>query len=387
MIRSVAVLGAGNGGCAAAADLVRRGFEVRLYNRTRERIEPIVARGGLELAGRVGEGFVELPVVTDDLGSAVRGADLVMVTAPLLALPSYAPGLAELLPLNGVVFLNPGHVGGGLFLVNEIHRLTGRTDVRTAEVSTLSFACRMRGPAAVDVLGVMSVLPFAAFPGRHQDELLELIRPLYPSVAPATDVLETAFMDINAVEHPPQIICNAGWIEHTHGEYLFYYEGTTPAVGRVIDRLDEERRAVATALGVRTQPFVKVFRDMGYTTEQAAATGSAFAALQESAPNRWIKGPPSLDHRYLHEDVGWGLVPWAELGRSRGVTTPLIDALITLGGALMGRDYRSEGLTLERLGLAGKGAEGLGEYLHHGLEATAAAAGRPFEDLGKGRTI
>ena len=42
---------------------------------------------------------------------------------------------------------------------------------------------------------------------------------------------------------------------------------------------------------------------MGYTTEAAAGQGTAYAALQDSAPNRWIKGPKSLDHRYLHEDV------------------------------------------------------------------------------------
>ena len=378
-VRSVAVLGAGNGGCAAAADLAMRGFDVRLFNRTRARIEPIVERGGLELSGGAGEGFVELRVVTDDMASALRGADLVMVTAPLLALPTYAGALGELLPPGGVVFLNPGHVGGGLFLVHEIHRLTGRTDVRTAEVSTLSYACRMRGPAAIDVLGVMDALPFAAFPGRHRDELIELVRPLYAGVLAATDVLETAFQDINAVEHPPQIICNAGWVEHTRGEYLFYYEGTTPSVGRVIDRLDEERRAIAAAIGVATRPFVDVFRDMGYTTARAAEVGTAFAALQESAPNRWIKGPPSLDHRYLHEDVGWGLVPWSELGRSRDVPTPLMDALIAVGGALTGRDYRTEGLTLDRLGLAGLGSDELPAYLFDGLER------RRFEDSVKGR--
>ncbi len=371
MVRSVAVLGAGNGGCAAAADLARRGFDVRLFNRTRARIEPIIERGGLELTGAAGEGFVQLPVVTDDLAVAIGGADLVMVTAPLLALPAYAASLAELLAPDGAVFLNPGHVGGGLFLCNEIHRLSGRTDVRTAEVSTLSYACRMQGPAAVNVMGVMPALPFAAFPGRHRDELLELVRSIYPSVVPAADVLETAFLDINAVEHPPQIICNAGWVEHTRGEYLFYYEGTTPSVGAVIDRLDEERRAVAAALGVPTRPFVQVFAEMGYTTASAAGVGTAFAALQESAPNRWIKGPPTLDHRYLHEDVGWGLVPWAELGRSRRVPTPLMDALITLGGALTGRDYRAEGLTLERLGLAGKEPEELSIYLRDGLASPA----------------
>ena len=33
-IQKIAVLGAGNGGCAAAADLTLRGFEVRLFSRS-----------------------------------------------------------------------------------------------------------------------------------------------------------------------------------------------------------------------------------------------------------------------------------------------------------------------------------------------------------------
>jgi opine dehydrogenase len=366
-IQSVAVLGAGNGGCAAAADLAGRGFEVRLYNRSRERLEPLLERGGLERYGEAGEGFVELAVITDDLDRAVGGADLVMLTVPISAHPFYARRLGPILPPGAVVFLNPGHMGGGLFMAHEIHRLTGRSDVRTCEVSTLAYACRMRGPDSVNVMRVMRSLPFAAFPGRAQEELFELLRPLYPSLVQASHVLETGFLDINAVEHPPQIICNAGWVEHTRGAYLFYYEGTTPSVGRVIDTLDRERIAVAGAAGVPTRPFVQVFQEMGYTTEDAARVGTAHAALQASAPNRWIRGPKSLDHRYLHEDVGWGLVPWSELGRSLGVATPLMDALITLGSTLNGRDYRAEGLTLDRLGLAGRRPGELAGYLRDGI--------------------
>ncbi|MGH2964423.1 MAG: NAD/NADP octopine/nopaline dehydrogenase family protein [Solirubrobacterales bacterium] len=366
-VRSVAILGAGNGGCAAAADLAARGFEVRLYNRSLARLEPLVERGGLEWHGPAGEGFVELPVVTDDLGEAVQGSELVMLTVPISAYPLLAEHLGAVLPPDGLVFLNPGHMGGGLFLAHEIYRTTGRTDVRTCEVSTLAYACRMTGPTAVRILQVTPHLPFAAFPGKWQAESFELLQDMYPAIAEARDVLETGFMDINAVEHPPQIICNAGWLEHTSGDYLFYYEGTTPSVGRVIDTLDKERRAVASAAGVITKPFVQLFCDMGYTTEAAAASGTAYAALQASTHNRWIKAPPTLDHRYLHEDVGCGLVPWAELGGSLGVRTPLMDALITIGSLLTGRDYRSEGLTLGRLGLLGLGGEEVPTYLWEGI--------------------
>ena len=364
----VAVLGAGNGGCAAAADLGRRGYDVRLYSRSRARLEPIIAQGGLEMSGQAGEGFVPLPVVTDKIAEAVAGADILLVTVPTSAHPFYASELAPLATPAQIIVLNPGQMGGGLFMAHEIHRLSGRRDLRICEFATLSYGCRMKGPARININHVTRNLAFAAFPGRQQAELYDAVRPLYPNIVEAKNVLETGFLDINAVEHPPQIICNAGWVEHTAGEYLFYYEGTTPAVGRVIDALDRERMAVAAAARVPTKPFVQYFAESGYTTEHAAQSGSAYTALQESAPNRWIKGPKNLDHRYVHEDVGWGIVPWSELGRMLGVATPVIDALIALASVMNGIDYRREGLTLAKMGLAGRDAAGIDRYLYEGIQ-------------------
>ena len=366
-IRSVAVLGAGNGGCAAAADLSDRGYEVRLYSRSRERLQPMLERGGVEMAG-IRSVFAPLALITDDLAAAVAGVDLVMLVVPVSAHPSYAVALADLLGPDQVVFLNPGHMGGGLFMAHAILRQTGRTDVRTCEVTTLSYVCRMKGPATVNVLNVVTDLAFAAFPGRHRDELFEAVGAVYAEIVPASSVLETGFLDINAVEHPPQVVCNAGWLEATRGDYLFYRDGTTPAVGRVIDAVDRERMAIAAAANVPTRPFVETFFRTGYTTEAAMRSGSAHEALKHSEPNRFIKAPPTLDHRYLHEDVGFALVPWSEMAGGLGVPTPTIDALIGVGSALNGIDYRHTGLTLERLGLAGRDLRDLGPFLEAGIQ-------------------
>jgi opine dehydrogenase len=74
----------------------------------------------------------------------------------------------------------------------------------------------------------------------------------------------------------------------------------------------------------------------------------------------------SINHRYVHEDVGYGLVPLAALGRLAGVATPTIDALIQLAGLAVGIDYTRDGLTLERLGLAGKSPSELLHFVEHG---------------------
>lgn len=362
----VAVLGAGNGGLASAADLHLRGHEVRLFARTPERIASVVAAGGIHLEGEAGEGFAAISAVTCDLAEAVKGAEVIELVVPTTAIGFYGAALAPLLD-DQIVFLNPGHTGGGLYLTQELRRAGCEGEIRTCEVASLTYACRLQTPDRVRVFGVVSGLPFAAFPGCHAQELFDVLRELYPAITPAESVLETGMHNVNAVEHPPQTILNAGWIESSGGDYYFYRQGTTPAVGRVIDAVDAERMDLARALGVKTKPFVDLFCEMGYTTAAAAATGSAYEAMQASTPNSLIKAPATLDHRYLHEDVGYGLVPWAALGDLVGVATPTIDALVALASVLTGREYALTGLTLERLGLAGLESGTFEAYLQSGV--------------------
>ena len=70
-----------------------------------------------------------------------------------------------------------------------------------------------------------------------------------------------------------------------------------------------------SGLGVKTDPFVDDFYRMGYTTEDARASGLAYEAFHQSEPDRWITAPPSLQHSYMDEDIPYGLVPPAALAR------------------------------------------------------------------------
>jgi opine dehydrogenase len=362
---TVAVLGAGHGGCAAAADLTRRGFRVRLHARSAARLAPLRERGGVEARG-VQDGFVPLPVLTTDVAEAVHGADLVMLVVPSVAHGDYARALAPLLTPALPVFLNPGHTGGGLHFVHELRRAGYRDDIRTGETVSLTYICRMEGPARVGIYSYTRRLRFAAFPGRHAEPLYRLVHAVYPETVLAGSVLETGLANMNAVFHPPGMLMNAGWIEATGGAFLFYREGITEAVGRVVAAVDRERLAVAAALGVPARSFLESFHAAGLTTDAALAEGSIARACRESGPNATIRAPGSLDHRYVHEDVGYGLVPMAALGRLGGVPTPTIDALVHLTGEATGTDYAGTGLTLERMGLAGRRPETLAAFLREG---------------------
>jgi opine dehydrogenase len=364
-VKSVAILGAGHGGCAAAADLGRRGYSVRLHARNAERLAPLRAQGGIEARG-IHQGLVPIDITTTDVAQAIGGVDLIMLVVPSVAHEHYARALAPTIDGSQPIFINPGHTGGGLHFLHELRSAGYRGPVRSGETVTLTYITRMEGPGIVNIYSYTKRLRFAAVPGKQAADLFALIKPLYPEIRQASSVLETALANLNAVFHPQGMIMNAGWIQHTDGDFLFYREGFTDAVGRVTAAVDAERMAVARALGVPAEPFIDIFYEAGLTTRAARDSGDISRACRESEPNKTIKSPSSLDHRYIHEDVGYGLVPMAALGRLAGVATPTIDALVHLAGLALGVDYSREGLTLERLGLAGKSPSELRRFVEEG---------------------
>jgi opine dehydrogenase len=133
-----------------------------------------------------------------------------------------------------------------------------------------------------------------------------------------------------------------------------------------MDAVDAERLTIAGYLGLPATPLVDILCRAGFTTPEAARSGRAHDALIAGEPIRMVKAPPSLDHRYLHEDVGWGLVPWTALAATAEVRTPTMDALIHLAGVANGVDYRSVGLSLDRMGLADMAPERITAYARTG---------------------
>jgi opine dehydrogenase len=105
---------------------------------------------------------------------------------------------------------------------------------------------------------------------------------------------------------------------------------------------------------VDAEPFLRLFARIGATSREAAEAGDYRQALLDSTPNRYIKAPPNLEHRYMTEDMPFGLLPLAEVGRLASVPTPVLDAAVTIASVASGHDFRGTGRTLDRLGLQGR---------------------------------
>ena len=159
----VAILGAGNGAHAIAGHLGLKAVPVRLYNKFEEEIVAIQKQGGVTVEGVV-EGFGPVELVTSDPALVVGWADLIMVVVPAFAHRVMAETCAPHLHDGQIVVLNPGRTGGALEFANVLRDKGVRAQVRVAEAQSLVYACRLSGPAQVQIKGIKHQVPLAAFP-------------------------------------------------------------------------------------------------------------------------------------------------------------------------------------------------------------------------------
>lgn len=357
---AVTVIGAGPGGCAGAAEFTRAGRSVTLFNRSESRLAPLRELGGVHLiAEGTDHGVVPLARMTTSIEEALAGSSTVLIMAPTSALGDYARACALHLTSEHRILLAPGHTGGALYFRKTVKDLSPRIDPLIGETHTLPYICRATGPGQVTLWSRTRELLTSALPAARTGELMQTFSSLLPTLSAVPSVLYSSLSNHNAVMHPAGMILNAGWIERTGGDFRYYSQGHTAAVGAVIEAVDRERLAIGEALGVQLTSFLDAFYAAGATSEEAWRSGSAERAITESAPNHEIKAPASLDDRYVHEDFGYGLVPFLALAGVAGVSAPVTAALVTLAETATGFPLTERGLNADRLGIAGLDRQGL----------------------------
>jgi opine dehydrogenase len=344
-----AIIGAGNGGQSFAAHLTLLGFPVTVWDIEPEKVVALQRTGCIRVTGAV-VGEAAIACVTGDIGEAARSADVLMIVLPTVYHASVARLLAPHLCDGQTLVLNPGGTGGALEVMATLNAVGCRASVVIAETDTLLYACRSPLPGQAIIHGIKTRVMAAALPAREGPAVVRLLNTAFPQFTAAPTVLVTSLMNGNAIMHPGPTVLNAGRIE-CKADFEYYSEGITPAVAQVVERLDAERLAVARALGVQV-PSIREW----YGTCYGVGGASLYDIVQQVRAYDGIRGPTSLNVRYLFEDVPTGLVPMAALAEAVGVRTPLVRAVIDLANGLLGRDFWQDGRSLARLGLAGLSA-------------------------------
>ena len=355
-----AVIGAGNGGQAMAAHLAIKGFTVNLYNRTIEKVAHIKQKGFISLEGAI-KGRGELNIVTDNMKDAIEDTDIIMVTVPASGHRDIAVSCIPYLRDGQIIVLNPGRTGGALEFFNILKSEGLDKKVVVAETQTFIYACRIIDPGRVKIYSIKNQISLAALPAEETSRVIRILSMAYPQFVPASNVLETSLNNIGAVFHPAPTILNCGRIESTKGSFDYYTDGITPSVAKVIEEIDEERIRVAKALGVNTIT-AQNWLELSY----GSSGESLYEAIQNTAGYKGIKAPPTMDVRYIFEDIPESLVPISSMGSMLDIDTPTIDSIIQLASTIHDVDYFKIGRNTINLGIEGLTVDQITDLVNHG---------------------
>lgn len=340
----IAIVGAGAVALSSAALLVARGHDVKVWSAFTGENEALRRSGGIKSDGAL-DGFFPVPVATDT-AACVNDVDAVMLAAPAFAHASLMAAIAPHISADQCVIVHSATGMSSLIL----GRLLGQRGVTATIVELGTSVCTSRksGPTSVRVAPLKAGVDMATLPADRCARAREVMEKLFGDLFTSREnILEVSLNNHNAIYHVPAFVFSLALVEQAQDWNI--WGNTTPLIARYVQRLDDERLALAREYRVTGIPVADYVRRSVGVEGHDLPTVFANAAQRRPSPT----GPKRLDDRYITEDVPFGLVFFASLGRAAGVPMPLTEQLTAFVSAVYGRDLASEGYSLATLGIEG----------------------------------
>jgi opine dehydrogenase len=342
MRAAVTVLGAGAGGRGLSVHLTLRGCQVVLTDRYAAFLDPLRS-GQIEYVGALGEDAAPIIPVEDPV-DAVRASPLVFIATTAAGQEWALKTVATANVCDQAVVILSGCMGSVLAAL-----VLDRDAVIVGETSTFPLSARIASDGRCQIRRTLRPR-VAAFPGHRSAALVAHLHGLI-DVTAADTILETCLCNPNPLIHAGAMLLNVAHLERQGFDAAVPLEGITPKAIRLIDALDQERRAVARAYGYELPSVDGLYEELS----------GRHPPFREPV----IPLPQPLQPRFLTEDVPFGIALWISLAEAAEVEVPLMSALYRLFGVL-DPHLKADVRTLRQLGLAGLAAAELIAYLRHG---------------------
>lgn len=331
------VIGAGNTGHAVTAYLLDKGCEVTLYTRDPEKAN-VIEREGITAYGSLAG--VYSPVVTCDLAKAVHGADYILIMTLANAHRAVAETLKPVLEQGQTVIVFNSN-WGALECMQVLGEDVEKKNLTVAETAAQLFIASCPMPGRVR-LSLKNKVGLACADPAKTEGLVGALHEVFPQFEPVESIVKSTMGTTNPVIHVPITIFNAARVENGQ-HFLFYAEGASRAAVDLVLQLDRERIAVAKALGCEIKDVLT-----GINSFWPKKYDNLFDALTLNPAYQQTVGPKQLDHRYITEDVPYGIAPIAQIGRLFGVPTPATDALLAYLERILPAGLPKSGLTFRK---------------------------------------
>ena len=358
----IAIIGGGHGCYASAVSLTEQGHNVRLWRRNFAAFGYVQNSNIITLTDHKSERKIKIPIITDNLEIAMRGAELVVLPLPCHTHSSLAQLLAPYWTEGQVGYLTPGSFGSFIYAKSAIE-IGNKANIFFAETGTLPYLARKHGEDNVRISVYATRLPTGVYPLKYADRAFPIIQKAYPAAEQITDILDGALMNAGPIIHPPLIMMNAGPLEH-FDVWDIHNEGTQPSIRSVTDVLDQERISLREALGYGA-PHFPLKNHYDDTQEEWMYGNTSHEKLTDSGD--WRENINLHTHRYMREDTALGLAFLCSLGRWIRHPMPVSEGLLAIASGITGESLYNSGRSLESLGLANLSQNEMREMLASGI--------------------
>ena len=346
----IAMLGAGNAGCAVAADLTLKGHEVTLIKTSHamhdDNFEFLQKNEGKMTLNEFGDiKSANIHKVSRNM-SDIEGAEIIIIYIQTNFHEQLIERIAPYLQDDQILLINPGYLSTAYILK---HCADKNLIIAEAESSFIDGRIMEPGYFRVGFRNVRN--PIGIYPVARREEAIKKLDQLRERFVYLDSVVEAALHNPNLVVHTVGSVMSIPRIEKSHGDFCTYHEAYTrdnPSTWKILEALDAEKMNVLEKLGFSRISYVEACK---YRNSLDDSIDAKEVFLNYAEMDTRAKGPTKVDSRYISEDVPQGLVMLEALGKSLGVSTPIVSGLIEIAGAALGRDLRAEGRTPEGLGL------------------------------------
>jgi len=269
--------------------------------------------------------------------------------ALIIALPAYGHKavIDALVPhiRDGQHVIISSHASLGAVYLSQLLAARGVHAPVTAWGTTIVTGRRQSG-TTVQVNTVRSRVDLCTVPDRESDAALEICQRLFGDrFQPRDGLLAISLSNLNPQNHLGIALGNITRMER--GETWSQGQNVTPKVGRLLEKLDLERLAIAKALDLDVKTIFEHF----HLSFHVPVASISEMNQQMHAQGNGGTGPATADSRYVTEDVPYGLQLTAVLGRLSGQPATLHEAGIALFSAMYDRDFVGENDLLNALAL------------------------------------
>lgn len=342
----ITIVGCGNAGLIHAAKIYEKeGNEICILKTSQtnsEYFDKIVSEGGYrvhDLTDRGKDFFVKPELVTRDAKAAMEFAEIVLVMTTTLQHESVAKLIAPFARDGQIIAMCPGYMGSLIF------KKYVKADVIYCEWETTAYNGRVMNNDYVKITFYNPRNAISVLPTTKSQYVLDKFSTLFDNTHYLRkNILESALHNPNMIVHTIGMTFSASRIEYSKGEFWMYREAFTDSIVKVINAFDKQKNEVLKAYGCEPLDYFEAakWRNEEDLTVDAMTSFRSFADSSN-------KGPSFLRHRYLLEDVPMGLGLFVSLGKVAGVDTSIAESIMTLGGALLGEDFKRQSRSIQYL--------------------------------------